>query len=85
MSMSKNIQNLWTTECLPETKKAIAEALAADGRIPRLKSINSVRQIYFYNGEVPDNEAPIVLEIMHNALRAQNERINLKIRESEQV
>lgn len=75
MNIAENIKNLWDKECLSQTKDQILDAIAKDGRCVS-GTVLSARQRYFYDQNISENEAPVILEIMHNALRAQNARIN---------
>lgn len=74
MSINTNIKNLWDTECLAYTKDLILETIAKDGRCGASTAL-SARQRYFYAQNISEDEAPVILEIMHNALLAQNNRI----------
>lgn len=75
MEIAKNIKSLWDNECLQRTKEDVLLAIARDGRCVA-GTLLSARQKYFYNNDIPEEEAPVILEIMHNALKAQNDRIN---------
>lgn len=72
--MIDNITKLWSEECLPYTKDIILEAIANDNRCAA-KTILSARQRYFYDKNIHETEAPVILGIMQNALRLQNQRI----------
>ncbi len=74
MDIKENIKNLWDTKCLNETKDKILDAIADDGRC-KSKTALSARQRYFYDVNISEEEAPVILDIMHNALRAQNQGI----------
>jgi len=75
MDIIENIKNLWDNECLDRTKDDVLIAIARDGRCACGTAL-SARQRYFYDKKFQEGEAEVVLDIMHNALRAQNERIN---------
>lgn len=75
MSIAQNIKNLWDNECLPTTKDDILMAIARESRCA-CGTILSARQRYFYDMKFQEGEAEVILEIMHNALREQNSRIN---------
>lgn len=73
MSIKKNIKALWDKQCLPDTKDMVLVAIANDGRCAA-STILSARQRYFYDKNIGDDEAPVILQIMHNALMEQNKR-----------
>ena len=75
MTITENIKNLWDTKCLSETKEDILYAIAKEARCAASTAL-SARQRYFYAQNISEEEAPVILEIMHNALRLQNERTN---------
>ena len=72
--MIENIFTLLKEHCNKTTRDKVVMAIAEDGRLTKGNTFISARQYYIYTKQIDAHEAPIILEIVQNAVKQQHQQ-----------